>query len=88
MHGFNQAWLLDSLNEQITRGFGNALGAQGKERESLSFFKVAVVSNAGNARVWYDASVSYGNLFGKTRQTAYLDTTVSYLKKSIHLNPS
>ncbi|MGI4885071.1 MAG: hypothetical protein ACRYFR_08950 [Janthinobacterium lividum] len=88
MHRFNQAWLLDSLNEQINWGFGSTLGSQGKERESLPFFRAAVISNASNARVWYDASVSYGSMFFATKQISYLDTTILYLKKSARLNSS
>jgi len=86
MNRFNQAWLLDSLNEQLAWGFGSALGMQGKNKSSLVFFKVAVYQNAKNNRVWRDAAVSYGNVWHDIKQIAYLDTAVLYLKKSITLN--
>ena len=86
MNRFNQAWLLDSLNEQIEWGFASVLARQGKHKEALLFFRIATKQNAANSNVWYGAAVAYGNVYGETKQVAYLDTAIVYLRKSIHLD--
>ena len=86
MNRFNQAWMLDSLNEQIEWGFGSALGMHGKNKESLPFFRIATKQNAANKNVWHDAAVSYGNVYSETKRVVYLDTAIIYLRKSIRLD--
>ena len=86
MKRFNQAWLLDSLNAEVDWGFGTTLRMQGRNEASLAFFRTAIARNYMHNKVWRDAALSYGNVWGETKQVAYLDTTISYLKKSILLD--
>jgi tetratricopeptide (TPR) repeat protein len=87
MMRFNQAWLLDSLNADIYWGFGDLLGMQGKFKESLPFFERSLKINAGNAKVWQDASTSYGNTFFQTKDVKFLNSCVFCLKKAVNLDP-
>jgi len=85
---FNQAWLLDSLNSEIYWGFGDNLGTQGKYKESLPFFERSLKLNPNIARVWLDASTSYGNVFGQTHDQKYLDEAIDALKHAVKLEPN
>ncbi|MBF9224034.1 tetratricopeptide repeat protein [Hymenobacter ruricola] len=87
MRRFNQAWLLDSMNQQVPWGFANILGRQGQFIESLPFFRVAIARNPTEANVWESASVSYGNVYLATKNTAALDSSVQCLKQAIKFNP-
>jgi len=88
MMRFNQAWLLDSLNAEIYWGFGDNLGMQRKFRESLPFFERSLKMNPNNAKVWGDASNSYGNAFYETKDEKYLKEAINALKCAIHLDPN
>jgi Tfp pilus assembly protein PilF len=87
MMRFNQAWLLDSLNYEVYWGFADLLGMQGKFKESIYFFERSTRLNSGNARIWMDASNSYGNLFFTTKDKKYLNASISALKKAAVLDP-
>jgi Tfp pilus assembly protein PilF len=88
MMRFNQAWLLDSLNSEIYWGFADNLGMQGKYKESLPFFERSLKMNPNNARIWQDASTSYGNVFGQTQDKKYLDAAIDALKHAIKIDPN
>ena len=88
MRRFNQAWLLDSTNAELSWGFANILGKQGQDAKSLPFFRLAIARNPTEANVWESASSSYANIFFATQNTAVLDTAIICLKKSIRLNPA
>jgi len=87
MFRFNQAWMLDSLNATAYWGFADLLGMQQKFKESIPFFERAEKLNPTNARLWTDASTSYGNLFMQTRDVSYLNKSISSLKKAASLDP-
>lgn len=87
MMRFNQAWLLDSLNSDVYWGFANILGSRKDFKASLYFFNRSLKLNSGNAKVWYDQSISYGNLFVSSNNKPYLDSSIYVLKKSISLDP-
>ncbi|MDB5148407.1 MAG: Tetratricopeptide 1 repeat-containing protein [Mucilaginibacter sp.] len=87
MMRFNQAWLLDSLNSEVYWGFANILGRQKNFKASLYFFNRSLKLDSGNAKVWYDQSISYGNLFVSSSNKLYLDSSIYVLKKSIGLDP-
>ena len=84
---FNQAWLLDSLNAEIYWGFGDILGMQKKYTESIPYFEKALRLAPDSARIWQDASVSYGNAFFETKNQTYLNSTIKALKRSINIGP-
>ncbi|MGF7040475.1 tetratricopeptide repeat protein [Mucilaginibacter lappiensis] len=86
MMRFNQAWLLDSLNANIYWGFANLVGRQGKFKESLPLFRRSIELDSTNAKIWESASNSYGQLFFKTKDKTYLNTTIKYLKTAIKLD--
>ncbi|MES2829992.1 MAG: hypothetical protein V4687_17680 [Bacteroidota bacterium] len=88
MKRFNQAWLLDSLNADVYWGFANLVGMQGKYEESLKLFHRSLNLNPANAKVWQNASVSFGQLYVRTKDTKLLDSSVSYLKTAAKLAPN
>ena len=87
MKRFNQAWLLDSLNEETYWGFANILGMKEKPEESLIYFNKSIKINPNNSNVWLGLGVSNGQIFVKTEKQEYLDKAIEYFKKSINLNP-
>lgn len=87
MFRFNQAWMLDSLNATAYWGFADLMGMQQKFKESIPFFKRAEQLDPSNARLWIDASNSYGNFFMQTRNKSYLDKSINSLKKAAKLDP-
>jgi len=87
MMRFNQAWLLDSLNADVYWGFGDLLGMQKKFKESIPFFERSIKINPTNAKVWGNASTSYGNAFFQTKDVKYLNSAIYSLKKAIGLDP-
>ena len=88
MKRFNQAWLLDSTNADVYLGFGNILGLKHQFEETLPLFEKSILINPTNPNVWESASTSYGQMFFLTKNTAMLDKSISYLKKSLALNPA
>jgi tetratricopeptide (TPR) repeat protein len=86
MFRFNQAWMLDSLNANVYWGFANLSGMQKKFKESLPLFNQALKLNPNNAKIWIDASLSYGQLFVQTQNKNLLDTNILYLQTAIKLD--
>jgi tetratricopeptide (TPR) repeat protein len=87
MFRFNQAWMLDSLNAAVYWGFADLMGMQQKFKESVPLFERAAALDPSNARVWLDASTSYGNLFMQTKNKRYLDKSIDCLKNAVRLDP-
>lgn len=87
MMRFNQAWLLDSLNAETYWGFANLTGMQQKYQESIALFDRALALAPNNAKIWESASNSYGNLYFKTKDRAYLNKSINYLKQADRLSP-
>jgi tetratricopeptide (TPR) repeat protein len=87
MMRFNQAWMLDSLNYQVYCGFGDLLGMQKKFKESLPYFEMALKLNPNDAKLWQDASTSYGNVFFETKDIKYLNSAINATKGAIKLQP-
>jgi tetratricopeptide (TPR) repeat protein len=87
MKRFNQAWMLDSLNANVYWGFADLLGMQGKNAESVKFFKKAIKLNPNNSKIYKDASVAYGGLFMATHDKAHLNNAIDALKAAVRLQP-
>tara|TARA_R110000868_G_C10812511_1_gene757958 strand:+ start:329 stop:979 length:651 start_codon:yes stop_codon:yes gene_type:complete len=88
MKRFNQAWLLDKSNPQTYWGFGNLLGKKNKFDESIKFFKKSIDLDPNNAKVYECISVSYGQMFVKTKDIKFLDLTIENLKKAVKIEPN
>ncbi|QOW09884.1 hypothetical protein Q73A0000_05655 [Kaistella flava (ex Peng et al. 2021)] len=87
MKRFNQAWLLDNTNSQIYWGFGNLLGRSNKFEESLKFLKKSIQIDPNKPEVYESISVSYGQLFYKTKDAKFLNLRLENLKKAMKIEP-
>ena len=87
MKRFNQAWLLDNSNPQIYWGFGNLLGKKNEFEESIKYLKKSIEMDSKNAKVYECISVSYGQMFYKTKNTKYLNFRIESLKKALEIEP-
>jgi tetratricopeptide (TPR) repeat protein len=87
MKRFNQAWLLDNSNPQIYWGFGNLLGKKGEFEESIKYLQKSIEMDSNNAKVYECISVSYGQMYYRTKQNKYLNFRVESLKKALKIEP-
>lgn len=87
MKRFNQAWLLDETNPEIYWGFGNLLGKKGEFEKSIKYFEKSIEIDPENAKVYESISISYGQIFYKTKNIKYLDLTIENLKKAVKIEP-
>lgn len=87
MKRFNQAWLLDKNNAEIYWGFGNLMGMKQDFKQSTLLFEKSIKLNPNNPKVYESNATSYGNLFLKTKNVEYLNSTIENLKNAIKLEP-
>lgn len=87
MKRFNQAWLLDKTNPQIYWGFGNLLGKQKEFEKSIKYLKKSIEIDSNNAKVYECMSISYSQIFFKTKDIKYINLTIENLKKAIKIEP-
>jgi len=87
MKRFNQAWLLDKTNPQVYWGFGNLLGKQKQFEKSILYLQKSLEIDPNNANVYECISISYSQLFFKTKDTKYMNLTIENLKKAIKIEP-
>lgn len=87
MKRFNQAWLLDKNNAEVYWGFGNLIGMKQDFKQSTLLLEKSIKLNPKNAKVFESNATSYGNLFLKTKNIEYLNSTIENLKSAIKLEP-
>lgn len=86
---FNQAWLLDSLNTDVYKGFGNIMMDQGKDKESLRYFDKYLALDPANAEVLRLSALSYIHIYdeGREKDETLLDKSIIRLKKAVISEP-
>jgi tetratricopeptide (TPR) repeat protein len=87
MKRFNQAWLLDNSNSQIYWGFGNILGRKKEFEKSIKYLKKSLEIEPNNPKVYECISISYGQLYSKTKEIKYLNLRIENLNKAIKIEP-
>jgi len=87
MERFNQAWLLDSLNNETYMGFANILSDQGKFEESVEFVQRSLSLHPESSDNVRFLGLTYENLYFQTQKEDYLNLSIEQLKKSISINP-
>jgi tetratricopeptide (TPR) repeat protein len=88
MKRFNQAWLLDNTNSQIYWGFGNLLGRKKEFEKSIKYLQKSLEIEPKNAKVYECISISYGQLYLKTKDVKYLNLRIKNLNKALKIEPN
>lgn len=87
MKRFNQAWILNNENSEVYWGFGNLLGKRNEFEKSIKYFLKSIEFEPNNAKVYESISMSYGQIFHKTKDIKYLNLTIDNLKKILKIEP-
>lgn len=89
MKRFNQAWLLDSINNaEVYEGFGCILAQKSQYRDAIKLFDRSLMIDSLNPRVWRYSGMSKISLLDYDPKQEYLDDAVYCMKKSVEIDPS
>ncbi len=84
MKRFNQAWLLDSLNADVYKGFGNIMMDKGMDKESIRYFDRYLELDSTNVEVWRLSALAYIDIYDDStnKNGEYLDQAIVRLKEA------
>lgn len=86
---FNQAWLLDSLNADVYKGFANVMLEKGMDQESLVYFDRYLQLDSLNAEILRSSASVYINLYDESSDKDFdlLNESIARLRKAIAIEP-
>lgn len=87
MKRFNQAWLLDSLNADVYRGFGEVLVEKDNFQESVQYFDKSIELNPSRAESYKSLALVYSSVFAETKVKENVSKSIELLKKAVNINP-
>ena len=87
MSRFNQAWLLNSKNEDAYWGFGSIYFTLGNMNEALNQFEKGLKINPNSAKIITDIATISLNKYATSHSNADLNYTIELFNKSYTIDP-
>lgn len=87
MYRFNQAWLLNPLNEEVYAGFGSVYFAFKDFDNAIKCYDKGLIINPNNPNLLDDKATSYLAMFEVAHDSSYLSKALELLRKSYAVNP-
>jgi Tfp pilus assembly protein PilF len=88
MYRFNQAWLLDSKNENAYWGFGAIYFTFNDTEEALKQLEKGLLINPDNSNILTDKATIYMSVYMNKQDVAYLDKAIELFNRSYKIDPS
>jgi tetratricopeptide (TPR) repeat protein len=88
MQRFNQAWLIDSKNENVFWGFGGVYFSFGDHEKALAQYTEGLVLNPKNANIMVDMATIGMARFNNSKDTNELVSSLNLLKIAYEIDPT